>query len=111
MGSLVLTNTFQDGNDPVLNPVGTELQENFDDVKTLLNSNLDGDNISEDAEVDIQKVETTDLFYAEKILFDEIDDEVSINVEDIVGSKLTIKNSNAETIFEIDSTGKIIIGA
>ena len=110
MSVLNVSNTFVDGNNPVTNPVGTELQENFNNVRDVLNGNLDESNISNDTELDVQKIETTDLLCAENIKYDEIENEVAINLENVVGSKMVIKNSNLVTLFEIDSTGKIIVG-
>ena len=111
MSELTLSNVFVDGNEPSVHPVGSELQENFDDIKTILNGNLDGSNVSSDAEIECAGIETTDLSYAEDLLFDEIDESVFVQLEDITGSRLVIKNSNDETIFEIDENNKIIIGA
>lgn len=111
MSELEYTNVFENGNDPELNPVGTELQENFEDIQDVINGSLDGSNVINTAEIECQGITTSGVVYAEKILFDTYKTTVEISLEDIVGSKFVIKNSLDVTIFEIDENNKIIIGA
>ena len=107
MSSITYTNVFADGN----TGLGTKLTANFGDITTVLNGALDGANLKTGASLAIQKMTASTKFVTPKISSKVVAEDLIVNIPTIGGSKLQVKNSSNVVLFEIDSTGKVIIGS
>ena len=107
MANISYTYTFADGN----TTLGTKVTANFGNITTVLNGALDGANIKSGASLAIKKMTASTKFITPKISSKVVAEDLIVNVPSIGGSKLQVKNSSNVVLFEIDSTGKVIIGS
>ena len=107
MSAISYTYTFQDGN----TGLGTKITANFSAITTVLNGALDGANIKSGASLAIKKMTASTKFVTAKISSKMLAEDLIVNIPTIGGSKLQVKNSSNVVLFEIDSTGKLIIGS
>jgi hypothetical protein len=107
VSNITYTYTFADGN----TALGTKVTANFGNITTVLNGALDGANFKTGASLAIQKMTATTKFIAAKISSKVVAEDLIVNIPSIGGSKLQVKNSSNVVLFEIDSTGKLIIGS
>jgi hypothetical protein len=106
VSNITYTYTFADGN----TTLGTKVTANFGNITTVINGALDGTNIKTGASLAIKKMTASTKFVAPKISSKAIEDLI-VNIPTIGGSKLRVTNSSDVVLFEIDSTGMLIIGS
>jgi len=107
VANISYTYTFADGN----TTLGTKVTANFGNITTALNGALDASNLKSGASLAIQKMTASTKFITPKISSKVVAEDLIVNIPTIGGSKLQVKNSSNVVLFEIDSTGKVIIGS
>jgi len=107
VSSITYTNVFADGN----TGLGTKLTANFGNITTVLNGALDGTNLKTGASLAIQKMTASTKFVTPKISSKVVAEDLIVNIPTTGNPKLRVRNSSNTVLFEIDATGKVIIGS
>ncbi len=107
MGNIAYTYVFADGN----TGLGAKIQANLDDITDIVNGALDGTNLKTGASLAIKKMTASTKFVTPKITSKVTAEDLVVNIPDTGVSKLKVTNSSDVVLFEIDSTGKLIIGS
>ena len=104
---IVLSHTFSDGESIDL---GTKIMRNFNDVRALINGNIQGENLAPATSLHIAYATI-----ATKVITPEIralsDSDILVDIGEFLGSRIRVLNSDSDILFEIDSEGTLWIGA
>ena len=107
MANISYTYTFADGN----TTLGTKVTANFGNITTALNGALDASNLKSGASLAIQKMTASTKFVTPKISSKVVAEDLIVNIPTTGNPKLRVRNSSNTVLFEIDATGKVIIGS
>ena len=105
MGNIVFTNTF--ANTPISN-LATKLQQNFDNVLTVLNGNIGDSNFNSNSNLNINSL-TSDSLITPSILNNDTAFDLSLSFGLSSPKKVKIINSTSTSLLEIDNSGNITI--
>jgi hypothetical protein len=101
---LTYTNTFADSN----TGLGTKIQANFADITTLVNGNLNGDNIPSGAGLSVLSLAATTSIKTPVIQARSASN-IIVDIASFAGSRLKVTNSDDTVLFEIDTNGEVVI--
>jgi hypothetical protein len=107
VSSITYTNVFADGN----TGLGAKVTANFGNITTVLNGALDGANLKTGASLAIKKMTASTKFVTSKISSKAVAEDLIVNIPTTGNPKLRVRNSSNTMLFEIDATGKVIIGS
>lgn len=107
MADITLTYTFADGN----TGLGTKIMQNFNDLLTVLNDNLDQDNIDDETWINIKKMIASTKFIASLIENQSGATDLVFDISDVAAVKFKITDSDDAVLFQIEQDGTIKVGA
>jgi len=102
---LTYTNTFSDGQTV---DIGVEIQENFDDITTLVNGSLNGDNLAATADLDVYSLAAS-TYMRTPLIEAKGSSNIEMNISNFGGSKLKVTDSDDTVLFEIDANNEVVI--
>ena len=107
MADITLTYTFATGNDGL----GVKIMQNFNDLLTVLNDQLDENNIDDETWFAIKKMIASTKFVAPLIENQSPGQDLVVDISDVAAVKFKITDSDDAVLFQIEEDGTVKTGA